>query len=59
MNSKVKQVQKEGASVGDISAGLSYSVIKNAIYKVIKVRRLKSWEKRLSAREEHFTMKRS
>ncbi|MGG5370025.1 acyl-CoA dehydratase activase-related protein [Enterococcus sp. AZ196] len=39
MNSKVKQVQKEGATVGDISAGLSYSVIKNAIYKVIKVRR--------------------
>lgn len=39
MNSKVKQVQKEGASVGEISAGLSYSVIKNAIYKVIKVRR--------------------
>ncbi|EOL46484.1 2-hydroxyacyl-CoA dehydratase [Enterococcus caccae] len=39
MNSKVKQVQKEGASVGDISAGLSYSVIKNALYKVIKVRR--------------------
>lgn len=39
MNSKVKQVQKEGATVGDISAGLSYSVIKNALYKVIKVRR--------------------
>lgn len=39
MNSKVKQFQKEGASVGDISAGLSYSVIKNAIFKVIKVRR--------------------
>ncbi|MDR2465371.1 MAG: acyl-CoA dehydratase activase-related protein, partial [Streptococcaceae bacterium] len=39
MNSKVKQVQKEGASVADISAGLSYSVIKNAIYKVIKVKR--------------------
>ncbi|MCI1902812.1 MAG: 2-hydroxyacyl-CoA dehydratase [Enterococcaceae bacterium] len=39
MNSKVKQVQKEGAQVGDISAGLSYSVIKNAIYKVIKIRR--------------------
>lgn len=34
MNSKVKQVQKEGATVGDISAGLSYSVIKNALYKV-------------------------
>lgn len=39
MNSKVKQVQKEGATIADISAGLSYSVIKNAIYKVIKVRR--------------------
>ncbi len=39
MNSRVKQAQKEGASVGDISAGLSYSVIKNALYKVIKVKR--------------------
>lgn len=39
MNSKVKQSQKEGASLGDISAGLSYSVIKNALYKVIKIRR--------------------
>lgn len=39
MNSKVKQVQKEGATVGEISAGLSYSVIKNALYKVIKLRR--------------------
>ncbi|MGL6186890.1 MAG: acyl-CoA dehydratase activase-related protein [Clostridium chrysemydis] len=38
MNSKVKQSQKEGATVGDISAGLSYSVIKNALYKVIKLR---------------------
>ncbi|WP_186431033.1 2-hydroxyacyl-CoA dehydratase [Clostridium sp. BSD9I1] len=38
MNSKVKQAQKEGATVGDISAGLSYSVIKNALFKVIKVR---------------------
>lgn len=38
MNSKVKQAQKEGASIGDISAGLSYSVIKNALYKVIKLR---------------------
>ena len=37
MNSKVKQAQKEGAKVEDISAGLSYSVIKNALYKVIKV----------------------
>lgn len=39
MNSKVKQVQKEGATVADISAGLSYSVIKNALYKVIKLKR--------------------
>ena len=37
MNSKVKQAQKEGASVGDISAGLAYSVIRNAILKVIKL----------------------
>ncbi|MEE3420123.1 MAG: acyl-CoA dehydratase activase-related protein [Lachnospiraceae bacterium] len=37
MNSKVKQAQKEGATVADISAGLSYSVIRNALYKVIKV----------------------
>ena len=37
MNSKVKQAQKEGASVADISAGLACSVIKNALYKVIKV----------------------
>lgn len=38
MNSKVKQAQKEGATIGDIAAGLSYSVIKNAIQKVIKIR---------------------
>src|SRR5690554_2522411 len=37
MNSKVKQAQKEGATVADISAGLAYSVIKNALYKVIKI----------------------
>lgn len=37
MNSKVKQAQKEGADVSDISAGLAYSVIKNALFKVIKV----------------------
>lgn len=40
MNSKVKQAQKEGAGVGDISAGISYSVIKNALYKVIRLRRM-------------------
>ena len=39
MNSRVKQAQKEGASVADISAGLSYSVIKNALFKVIKLRK--------------------
>ncbi len=38
MNSRVKQAQKEGASVADISAGLSYSVIKNALYKVIRLK---------------------
>ena len=38
MNSRVKQSQKEGAEISDISAGLSYSVIKNALYKVIKLR---------------------
>lgn len=38
MQSKVKQAQKEGATVGDISAGLSMSVIKNALFKVIKAR---------------------
>ena len=38
MNSKVKQAQKEGVSVGDISAGLCYSVIKNALFKVIKIK---------------------
>lgn len=38
MNSRVKQAQKEGATVADISAGLSYSVIKNALFKVIKVK---------------------
>ncbi len=37
MNSNVKQAQKEGATVADISAGLAYSVIKNALYKVIKI----------------------
>ena len=37
MNSNVKQAQKEGATVSDISAGLAYSVIKNALYKVIKL----------------------
>ena len=38
MNSRVKQAQKEGATVGEISSGLCYSVIKNALMKVIKIR---------------------
>ena len=42
MNSKVRQVQKEGATPGDISAGLAYSVIKNALYKVIKMKQSSS-----------------
>ena len=37
MNSSVKQAQKEGASISNISAGLSISVVKNALYKVIRV----------------------
>ena len=38
MNCRVKQAQKEGATVGDIAAGLAISVIKNALFKVIKIR---------------------
>ena len=47
MNSNVKQAQKEGASVADISAGLAYSVIKNALYKVIKITSAKDLGKRI------------
>lgn len=42
MNSRVKQAQKEGATVSDISAGLAYSVVKNALFKVIKLRDISS-----------------
>lgn len=38
MNSSVKQAQKDGATIGDISAGLSLSVVKNALYKVIRAK---------------------
>ncbi len=41
MNSNVKQAQKEGATIADISAGLAYSVIKNALFKVIKLANVK------------------
>lgn len=40
MNSKVKQSLREGASLGDISAGLAYSVVKNCLYKVLKINNL-------------------
>jgi predicted CoA-substrate-specific enzyme activase len=40
MNSKVRQAQKEGASIDDISAGLVYSVVRNALYKVLKIRKM-------------------
>ena len=47
MNSSVKQAQREGASVGDISAGLSRSVVKNALYKVIRVRNAEELGKKI------------
>lgn len=47
MNSKVKQAQKEGVKISDLSAGLSYSVIKNALFKVIKLRDAKDLGKKL------------
>ncbi len=47
MNSRVKQAQKEGATVADISAGLAYSVIKNALYKVIKLADVKDLGKKI------------
>ena len=52
MNSKVKQAQKEGASVADISAGLAYSVIKNALFKVIKVSDASELGKHIVVQEE-------
>ncbi|MEL7649924.1 MAG: acyl-CoA dehydratase activase-related protein [Sedimentibacter sp.] len=42
MNSKVKQAQREGATLSDISAGISFSVIKNALFKVIRLKNLDS-----------------
>lgn len=47
MNSKVREAQKNGVSVADISAGLSYSVIKNALYKVIRLRHASELGKRI------------
>lgn len=41
MNSKIKQVLREGATIADIAAGLSYSVVKNCLYKVLKLKHSK------------------
>lgn len=47
MNSKVKQMLREGASVGDIAAGLSYSVVRNCLYKVLKLKSTDDLGKRI------------
>ena len=47
MNSSVKQAQKDGASVEDISAGLSSSIIKNAVYKVIRAKSIDEFGKNI------------
>ncbi|GAB6151772.1 2-hydroxyacyl-CoA dehydratase [Desulfosporosinus burensis] len=47
MNSRVKQAQKEGAEISDISAGISISVIKNALYKVIRLRNVEDLGKKI------------
>ena len=54
MNSRIKQAQKEGAGVEDISAGLAYSVVKNALYKVIKIRNPSDMGKRSRSRAVLF-----
>lgn len=55
MNSKVKQAQKEGASVADISAGLAYSVIKTHFSKSSKYQTLPNSGNILLFKAEHFT----
>lgn len=57
MNSRVKQAQKEGAEVADISAGLAYSVIKNALQKVIKVTDPTDLGKHIVVQGVHSTMR--
>ena len=54
MNSNVKQAQKEGADVSDIAAGLAYSVIKNALFKVIKLTNSQSLGKKIVAQGGTF-----
>ena len=53
MNSSVKQAQKDGATIEDISAGLSLSVVKNALYKVIRASSLTNSAKELLYRAAH------
>lgn len=54
MNSKVKQAQKDGAGVGDIAAGLSYSVVRNACYKVMKIKSLEDLGEQVVAQGGSF-----
>ncbi len=54
MNSSVKQAQKESATVGEISAGLSYSVVRNALYKVIKLKDASQLGERVSVQGGTF-----
>lgn len=58
MNSKVKQVLREGATINDIAAGLAYSVVKNCLYKVLKLKIYLFWEKILLCREAPCAMMR-
>lgn len=54
MNSSVKQAQREAATPGEISAGLSYSVVRNALYKVIKLRDASQLGERISVQGGTF-----
>ena len=58
MNSSVKQAQKEGASVEDISAGLSSSIVKNAIYKVIRAKTPDELGEHILVQGRHFPKRR-
>lgn len=55
MNSRVKQAQKEGATVGDIAAGISYSVIKNALQKVIRIKNTEELGEKIVAQGGTFS----
>jgi activator of 2-hydroxyglutaryl-CoA dehydratase len=56
MNSKIKQVQKEGADIGSIAAGIAYSVVKNALYKVIRLHDSSEVGKKVVVQAEHLIM---